>query len=82
MAIENIGCMEMNELLRIAEVQKRTGLSRSCLYEAVARGEFPKPVKIGKRASAWVAAEIDQWIKQRVAARNTEQHEDKLTGSA
>jgi prophage regulatory protein len=43
-------------------------MRRSSLYDAIARGEFPPPVKIGKRASAWLEADIERWIADRIAA--------------
>lgn len=56
-------------LIRPPEVYARTGLGRSRVYEEIARGEFPKPVRIGERAVAFVEAEVEDWIKARIAAR-------------
>ena len=44
------------------------GLGRSRVYQEIARGEFPKPIKIGK-SSRWVKAEIDAWIAKHCAQR-------------
>ncbi len=55
-------------LLRLRDVEARTGLKRSHLYGLAARGEFPQPLKIGDRASAWVAGEVDDWIMARIRA--------------
>jgi prophage regulatory protein len=33
-------------------------------------GKFPRPVKVGSR-NAWVESEIDVWIAERIAARDT-----------
>lgn len=49
-------------LLRIADVSKRTGLSRSTIYAREAAGDFPQRIKIGKRASAWRSDEIAAYI--------------------
>jgi len=57
-------------LIRLPDVLTQTALSRSALYAAMACGEFPKPVKIG-RLNAWPKAEIDAWIEARIAARET-----------
>lgn len=57
-------------LLRRAEVQKRTALSTSQLYAKMQAGEFPKPVKIGVRARAWLEAEVEEWIMCQVLARD------------
>ena len=59
-------------LLRLPCVIARTSLSRSTLYRRVAAGDFPRPIKLGERASAWSAAEIDAWIADRIAARDRE----------
>lgn len=55
-------------LMRLPEVERVTGYKRSSIYALAARGEFPQPVKLGRRASAWVEAEINTWIEQRVEA--------------
>lgn len=57
-------------LLRLPQVKARTGLSRSELYRRMAAGNFPAPIKLGERASAWSAAEVDSWITARIAARD------------
>lgn len=59
----------MQKLLKFEEVQSRTQKSRSRIYDDMAAGTFPKPVKIGTRAVAWIASEIDEWIEQRIADR-------------
>lgn len=57
-------------LLRMPDVLSRTGMSRSGIYNLVAVGKFPKPVKLGERAAAWIASEVDAWIAERIAARD------------
>lgn len=59
-------------LERLPQVKARTGLSRSEIYRRIALGDFPRPIKLGERASAWSAAEIDAWIAERIAARDRE----------
>jgi prophage regulatory protein len=58
-------------LLRLPRVKARAGLSRSEIYRRIASGKFPAPVKLGKRASAWQSHEIDKWIADRVAERDS-----------
>ena len=59
-------------LLRLPEVTKRTGLSRSTIYAYIERKEFPKPVKIGLRAVAWLETDINTWILERTKFVKTE----------
>ena len=58
------------QLIRLPEVRARTGLSRSTIYAEEARGRFPRHVKLGERSSAWVAAEVEEWIALRIGARD------------
>lgn len=55
-----------HNLLRLPAVRKKTGKPRSSLYLMIANGEFPKPIKLGKRSVAWIESEVDQWIELRI----------------
>jgi prophage regulatory protein len=57
-------------LLRRPDVEILTGLSRSGIYDNMARGLFPKPVSLGPKCVAWVELEVRQWIAERIAARD------------
>ena len=57
-------------LLRLREVCRRTCKSRSEIYRRIAAGDFPQPVKLGERASAWPEHEVNAWIASRIAARD------------
>lgn len=48
-------------LIRISEVVARVGLSKTTVYRAIARGEFPRPRKFGSSA-LWLDSEVDAWI--------------------
>lgn len=58
-----------NKILRKPEVVEKTGLANSTLYAAIARGEFPAPLKLGVRASGWLESEVEAWLESRVALR-------------
>ncbi len=49
-------------LIRIKEVQHRTGLGRSTIYRWMAEGRFPKPVKLGGHSVAWREDILQTWI--------------------
>ncbi|WP_354015772.1 helix-turn-helix transcriptional regulator [Dyella japonica] len=59
-----------NRLIRLTEVRSRTGLARSTIYAKVKLGLFPKPVKLGHLAVAWIEAEIEAWLEARIAERD------------
>ena len=54
--------------LRLPEVLARTGLSRSTIYVRLDQGRFPQPVSLGARAVGWIEAEVDGWMRERIAA--------------
>jgi prophage regulatory protein len=55
-------------LLRLKEVMKRTGLSRSTIYGLVKEGKFPKQITITERCVGWVEDEIHDFILKRLEA--------------
>ncbi len=55
-------------ILRRKQVEARTGLSRSTIYQRIADGTFPKAVNLGGRAVGWLESEIEDWLAQRVQA--------------
>jgi prophage regulatory protein len=55
-------------LLRINAVKEKTGLKQAMLYALIAQGEFPKPIKLTKRCSAWLLSEVEAFIQSRIAA--------------
>lgn len=63
-------------VIRLQEVESRTGLRRSAIYQHAGQGTFPKPIRLGGKAAGWIESEIDAWIAQRIAAR------DALAGTA
>lgn len=53
-------------LLRLPDVEARTGLRKSAIYAGMKAGVFPRCLKLGPRASAWPSSEIDAWIAERI----------------
>ena len=51
-----------NRFLRLPEVVRKTGLSRSELYRRVKVQKFPKSIRIGARMVAWLESDVDRWI--------------------
>jgi prophage regulatory protein len=50
-------------LLRLAQVEERTGLKRSKIYQMMGSRQFPSPIKLGKRSVRWPSNSIDSWIE-------------------
>ena len=53
-------------ILRRHQVQQRTGLSRSTLYQYIKDGVFPASLQLGPRAVGWLESDISDWITARV----------------
>ena len=56
------------KLLRLPEVEARTGTKKSFIYQEIKDGRFPAPVELGKRARAWRSDEVQAWIDNRPRA--------------
>ncbi len=54
-----------DKLIRRPDVEARTGLSRSTIYDWMKRGEFPQPVKLGARLVAWRESDVTTWLETR-----------------
>jgi prophage regulatory protein len=63
----------------IAEIKilKRTAVRRKCaiasdqhLHQLVRSRRFPAPIKLGCRSVGWISAEVDAWIRARIAERD------------
>lgn len=60
-------------LLRMPALEDRLGCKKSKIYELIARGELPRPVKIDG-CSTWLEHEIDAFIDARIAERGAVIH--------
>ncbi|NHF65977.1 helix-turn-helix transcriptional regulator [Xanthomonas hortorum] len=54
--------------LRLRDVTRITGLSRSSIYNYIAAGLFPKQRAMGIRAVRWLASEVHAWVEDRARA--------------
>jgi prophage regulatory protein len=62
-----------NALLRTPDVCAVTGMARPTLYEAMAKGLFPRPIKLGEKSSAWPASEVNAMCAARIAGKSVEE---------
>lgn len=58
---------EPERLLTIHGVCDQAGVRTSYIYERMKEGKFPKSIRVGRRAM-WLQSEIQDWIRQQVAA--------------
>lgn len=64
-----------HKILRLPEVQIKTGLSRSTIYLRMTKGTFPKTISLGERAIGWLNTDVDQWLDERIAASKVTNNE-------
>lgn len=66
-------------IIRRREVEKKTGLSKTAIYDKLTRNAkrpqlfdptFPRPVPLGGRAVGWLESEVDDWIEAQAAKRD------------
>lgn len=50
-------------ILRRKQVEQKTGLARSTIYDRMKAGVFPKPIQLGNsRVVGWIESEVDEWL--------------------
>ena len=57
--------LTVDRYIRLPEVKHLTGLSKAQIYALIAQDHFPKQVKLGDRASAWIESQVRAWMKDR-----------------
>ncbi len=56
-------------ILRLEEVEAKSGFKRAHIYALMRKRQFPQALRLGVRAVGWDSIEIDQWIAERVNNR-------------
>jgi prophage regulatory protein len=67
MIMNDITSRDMNvTLMRIPQILKMMPISKSKFWLMVQKGEFPKPIKIG-RSSFWTIEQVQTFIGERMS---------------
>jgi predicted DNA-binding transcriptional regulator AlpA len=61
------------QILKMPEVIKATGLARSTIYKLISENRFPKQIKLTSFSSGWLQSEIDSWVSERIAISRNEE---------
>ena len=56
------------QFLRLPDVIKMVGKSRTAIYRDIQGGTFPAPIRIGARAVAWNSVDVENWQQARIDA--------------
>lgn len=68
--------MKTGQLMRLPLVVEYVGAKKSTLYDWMNPesprhdSTFPKPIKIGASAVAWLSSEIDDWVQSKIQIRD------------
>jgi len=55
------------QILKLPDVIKATGLARSTIYKLISENRFPQQIKLTSFSSGWLQSEINRWIEERIA---------------
>ena len=59
--------MEDIKIHKLKEVIDLTGIKTSTIYKLIARGDFPKQIKLTNRSVGWSSKDIEAWIQSRIS---------------
>ena len=51
------------EILRHKQVEQKTGLPRSTLYDRIRDKTFPAPISLGGRSVGWRQSDVEKWLE-------------------
>lgn len=61
--------MESSEsLMRLHDVEAKTALRKSKIYQMVKEGSFPAPIALTTKSKAWIGSEVNGWVRDKIAA--------------
>jgi prophage regulatory protein len=60
----------LHQIVRKPDLPGYVGLQRSSIENAIAEGTFPRPISLGNRSVGWLAHELAEWQRQRIAERD------------
>ena len=52
----------MKQFYRRSALEDMLVISRSTIYRLMLDEEFPRPIKLGRRAVGWKSEDIDEWL--------------------
>ena len=64
--MSNVSDEQPIEFIRLREVKRLTGLSTATIYRMAVSETFPKQVKLGTKAVAWIKSEVLDWSREQV----------------
>lgn len=57
----------LHEIVRMAELGRFVGLQRTQIQQLIAKGAFPRPVRLSQRRLGFLKSELIEWQQARIA---------------
>ena len=61
--------MDYPKLIRLDQVLEITTLSAPTIYRQIAKGQFPKQIKVSERSTRWSESEVLKYINDKFKSR-------------
>ena len=61
--------MKYINIIKFYKVKELTKLSRTTIYRLIAKGKFPKQVKLSERSSGWIEQEVIDYLDDCISSR-------------
>ena len=61
--------MDYPRLIRLDQVLEITTLSAPTIYRQIAKGQFPKQIKVSERSTRWSESEVLKYINDKFKSR-------------
>ena len=63
--------MDYPKLIRLDQVLEITTLSAPTIYRQIAKGQFPKQIKLSERSTRWCESEVLNYINEKFKSRDS-----------
>ncbi len=58
--------------MRLRDVEAKTALRKSKIYQMVKDGDFPPPIALTTKSKAWLGSEVSLWVRAKITASRGE----------
>ncbi|MFM2589493.1 helix-turn-helix transcriptional regulator [Vibrio sp. TBV020] len=57
------------KIIKLKQVLDKLWFGKTRLMRLIERGEFPRQIKLGERATGWLESEVDRWVAEHKSTR-------------
>lgn len=66
MSVQTYKAAQERRFIKRPQVEAMTSLSTSEIYRRIDAGSFPAQIRLGAKAVAWLAHEVEEWMDKTV----------------